>query len=135
MKSLLTIVSALGLSVALTACGTTATSTASPAKQFPERAASGLLTAPNGMTLYTYSKDVKNSGMSECYDQCEANWPPLTVPAGTTPTGDYNLIIRMDGKYQVTLKGQPLYFYAKDSKAGDATGDGLAGGAWKVIKP
>lgn len=132
----LPLASALCLSVVLTACGTTATTSASaPAKLFPERAASGLLTGPNGMTLYTFAKDGKNSGMSECYDQCEVNWPPLTVPAGTAPTGDYSLIIRMDGKYQVALKGQPLYYYAKDAKPGDAIGDGRSDGAWKVIKP
>ncbi len=47
-------------------------------------------------------------------------------------TKEYPLIIRMDGTRQVTLEGQPLYHYAKDTKRGETTGDGRGEGAWKI---
>ena len=31
-------------------------------------------------------------------------------------------------------KGAPLYYWVKDTKAGDRTGDGVAG-AWKIARP
>ena len=96
------------------------------------RKSDGVLVGPNGMTVYTYAKDGKNSGMSECYDACATNWPPLTVSTGTLATKEYPLIIRMDGTRQVTLEGQPLYYYAKDAKRGETTGDGRGEGAWKI---
>ena len=39
-----------------------------------------------------------------------------------------------DGKKQWAIKGKPLYYWAKDTKPGDMTGDGLMG-AWHVVKP
>jgi predicted lipoprotein with Yx(FWY)xxD motif len=42
---------------------------------------------------------------------------------------------RTDGKQQVTYGGHPLYFFAKDTKAGDARGEGIVhfGGTWWVV--
>jgi len=37
-----------------------------------------------------------------------------------------------DGTKQVTLAGWPLYYYANDAKAGDATGQAV-GGTWWVV--
>ena len=34
----------------------------------------------NKMTLYTFDKDEK--GVSNCYDDCAAKWPPLAGEAG-----------------------------------------------------
>lgn len=133
MRSLLSMSAALVVALSLSACGTMAGDAAVSAEGFPTRTADGLLVGPNGMTVYTYAKDGKNSGMSECYDECATNWPPLTVAIGTVATKEHPLIIRMDGTRQVTLEGQPLYYYAKDAKRGDTTGDGLGkDGAWKI---
>ena len=41
---------------------------------------------------------------------------------------------RDDGKKQWAMKGKPLYYWAKDTKAGDMTGDGVANNSWHVIK-
>ncbi|MCY1368458.1 Secreted repeat [compost metagenome] len=49
--------------------------------------------------------------------------------------GGYTIIVREDGKKQWAYKGWPLYYWAKDTKAGDKTGDGVANGAWKVARP
>ena len=38
-----------------------------------------ILVDSKGMTLYLYSRDTK--GMSNCYNQCETNWPILRPPA------------------------------------------------------
>ena len=133
MRSLLSMSAALVVALSLSACGTMAGDAAVSAEGFPTRTADGLLVGPNGMTVYTYAKDGKNFGMSECYDECATNWPPLTVATGTVATKEHPLIIRMDGTRQVTLEGQPLYYYAKDAKRGDTTGDGLGkDGAWKI---
>ena len=45
-----------------------------------------LVAGSNGMTVYTFSKDVKDSGKSACNAGCIDKWPALTVPAGATPT-------------------------------------------------
>ncbi|WP_225973426.1 COG4315 family predicted lipoprotein [Polynucleobacter paneuropaeus] len=48
--------------------------------------------------------------------------------------GDYSVITRDDGKKQLAYKGMPLYFWVKDTKPGDKTGDGFLNGAWKIVK-
>jgi predicted lipoprotein with Yx(FWY)xxD motif len=95
----------------------------------------GVLVGTNNMTLYTFAKDAVGSGKSVCNAQCAANWPPLLVEANAKASGDYAVIARDDGKKQLTYKGAPLYFWSKDVKPGDKTGDGRADGAWKVAKP
>ncbi len=95
----------------------------------------GVLVGTNNMTLYTFAKDAVGSGKSVCNAQCATNWPPLLVEANAKASGDYAVIARDDGKKQLTYKGAPLYFWAKDVKPGDKTGDGRADGAWKVAKP
>jgi predicted lipoprotein with Yx(FWY)xxD motif len=43
------------------------------------------------------------------------------------------VITRSDGTFQVTLDGKPLYYYAKDTKPGDTTGEGL-NSVWYVVQ-
>ena len=87
------------------------------------------------MTLYLYTKDTKNT--SNCYDKCATNWPPLLTegkPAAGTGA-DASLLgttTRKDGKMQVTYNGWPLYYWVKDQKPGDATGQDV-GGVWYVL--
>ncbi len=94
----------------------------------------GVLVGTNNMTLYTFSKDVTGSGKSECNGPCSMNWPPLLVDGSPTVSANYSVITRDDGKKQLAYKGMPLYFWAKDMKPGDKTGDGFLNGAWKIIK-
>ncbi|RYE07339.1 MAG: hypothetical protein EOP22_18150 [Hyphomicrobiales bacterium] len=87
-----------------------------------------VLTDAKGMTLYIWDKDAV--GVSNCYEQCAVNWPPLLVPAGTAVTGDFTLVDRTDSDMKiVAYKGWPLYLWIKDTKPGDTTGDGV-GGTW-----
>ena len=94
----------------------------------------GILVSNNNMTLYIFAKDTAGSGKSMCNGPCAANWPPLLVDGGPAVSGDYSVITRDDGKKQLAYKGMPLYFWVKDTKPGDKTGDGFLNGAWKIVK-
>jgi predicted lipoprotein with Yx(FWY)xxD motif len=100
----------------------------------PAMLSSGALVAPNGMTLYTFDKDTAGSGKSVCNGACATNWPPLMATDLDKPAGDYSVVTRDDGKKQWALKGKPLYYWVKDTKPGDRTGDGVLG-AWHTAKP
>jgi predicted lipoprotein with Yx(FWY)xxD motif len=88
-----------------------------------------LVAGSNGMTVYTFDNDVKDSGKSACNGGCISRWPALMVAAGTTPvagsgvTGKLGTITRSDdGSLQVTYNGLPLYFFSGDKAPGDANG-------------
>ena len=98
----------------------------------PTTVANGVLTGPNGMTLYTFDKDAAGSGKSVCNGPCATNWPPLM--ASKAPGADYSVITRDDGKTQLAYKGKPLYYWAKDAKPGDKTGDGV-NQVWRTARP
>jgi predicted lipoprotein with Yx(FWY)xxD motif len=97
-----------------------------------------LVDGATGMTLYLFTKDVKDSGKSNCTGGCIDTWPALTVPAGATPTGGSALtgnlgtITRDDGTLQVTYNGSPLYFFKNDKAPGDANG---IYEYWEAVKP
>jgi predicted lipoprotein with Yx(FWY)xxD motif len=56
------------------------------------------------------------------------------APEDAKPTGEFTVIVRDDGKKQWAFKGKPLYYWAKDTKPGDKTGDGF-NKVWQVAKP
>ncbi len=100
----------------------------------PVNIQNGLLTGPHGMTLYTFDKDVANSGKSVCNDKCAEYWPPLFAHDDSKASGDYTVITRDYGTKQWAFKGKPLYYWVKDKKVGDTTGDGVHN-VWRVAKP
>jgi predicted lipoprotein with Yx(FWY)xxD motif len=100
----------------------------------PARVADGVLVGANGMTLYTFDRDAAGSGKSACNGPCATNWPPLMAAETDKPTGDYTVVTRDDGKKQWAMQGKPLYYWAKDAKPGDKTGDGVLG-VWHTVKP
>lgn len=110
----------------LTGCAAMSTS--------PATAADGMLVGPSGMTLYTFDKDVAGSGKSACNGPCANNWPPLMAAAGDTLQGDFSIITRDDGSKQWAVKGKPLYYWVKDGKPGDKTGDGF-NKVWQIARP
>ncbi len=95
-----------------------------------------LVGGDKGLTLYAFSAD--SGGKSNCTGDCLANWPALTSDgAPTLGTGldaeDFAAITRDDNQAkQVTFYGQPLYYFAGDTAAGDTKGQGL-GGKWYVV--
>ncbi|RYF75512.1 MAG: ATP-binding protein [Comamonadaceae bacterium] len=100
----------------------------------PTRTMDGVLIGPNGMTLYTFARDPAGTGKSVCNAQCATNWPPLMAPEAARPMGPYSVVTRDDGARQWAYNGWPLYYWSKDMKAGDKTGDGV-GGNWKIARP
>jgi predicted lipoprotein with Yx(FWY)xxD motif len=89
----------------------------------------------SGRTVYLYDVDKQGATSSACTGGCASAWP--AVPAGsvaTGVTGTVGSITGVDGKAQATLDGWPLYYYAKDTAAGDTTGQGV-GGIWWVLSP
>jgi len=113
-------------SVMLAAC-------ASMAQPAPAKVADGVLVGPNGMTLYTFDRDTA-AGKSACNGPCATNWPPLMAPASASASGDWSIITRDDGAKQWAHKGKPVYYWAKDGKPGDRTGDGV-NQVWHLAKP
>ena len=107
---------------------------ASMSARSPAMMAGGMLVGPNGMTLYTFDRDAAGSGKSVCNGPCASAWPPLMASDSDKPMGDYMVITRDDGKKQWAMKGKPLYYWAKDTKPGDKTGDGVANNSWHVAK-
>lgn len=96
-----------------------------------------ILTDSKGRTLYIFTTDKPNA--SNCMDQCAITWPPLLIsvgqPSGASDvTGKLDVLRRPDNKIQVTYNGMPLYYYNKDSKAGDINGQGVDS-TWYVINP
>ena len=91
-----------------------------------------ILVDEKGMTLYTYDKDT--AGTTNCYDKCATNWPPLMAGTDDKPEGDWTIVDRTDGTKMWAYKGQPLYLWIKDTKAGETTGEGV-GGVWHIAKP
>jgi predicted lipoprotein with Yx(FWY)xxD motif len=118
---------AIVLPLALTLLGACASLYAAPAK-----VADGVLVGPDGMTLYTFDKDT--NGKSVCNGPCASNWPPFMAAEADQTSGDYSVITRDDGKKQWAMKGKPLYYWSKDSKPGDKTGDGF-NKVWQAAKP
>jgi predicted lipoprotein with Yx(FWY)xxD motif len=55
--------------------------------------------------------------------------------ADAKPMGDWTIVARTEGTKMWAYKGMPLYTWIKDTKPGEATGDGMAMGAWKVAVP
>lgn len=100
----------------------------------PAKVSDGVLTGPNGMTLYTFDRDTAGSGKSVCNGPCAANWPPLMAADADKASGDHSIVTRDDGKKQWALKGKPLYYWVKDAKPGDKTGDGVLT-VWHTAKP
>jgi predicted lipoprotein with Yx(FWY)xxD motif len=86
----------------------------------------------NGMSLYTFDNDAP--GVSNCYDACATNWPPLMAGAYAQAQGDFGIIDRKDGGKQWTYKGMPLYTWINDKAPGDVTGDGVKG-VWHLAHP
>ncbi|MDV4156051.1 hypothetical protein ELI00_14675 [Rhizobium ruizarguesonis] len=117
--------------VAAAAFAATAAFAAPPVKTV-ESEKGKVLAGENGMTLYTFKKDVK--GVSNCNGDCAKNWPPLMAAGDAKADGAYSIVERKDGMKQWAKDGMPLYFWVKDKKMGDITGDGV-GGNWDLAKP
>jgi predicted lipoprotein with Yx(FWY)xxD motif len=123
---------AAGSSASASTTGTVITAQAGSAGAF--------LTNASGRTVYLWAKDGMN--MSDCSGACAAAWPPVPATGTLTATGgakasDLGTITRSDGSKQVTYDGHPLYYFAGDSAAGQANGQGSDsfGAKWWLVAP
>jgi predicted lipoprotein with Yx(FWY)xxD motif len=91
-----------------------------------------------GMSLYYFTKDTKDTKVSACTGGCLEAWPIATTtndtPVVEGVTGEVGTIDSPDGKKHLTLNGMPLYYWAKDTKPGDVTGQGV-NDVWYVVTP
>jgi predicted lipoprotein with Yx(FWY)xxD motif len=147
----------LAVAALIAACGagggTTAPPTSGPTTAAPTMAATSaagltleVVTAPvgdyvagkDGKALYIFTQDTGTT--SSCTGDCATNWPPLVVAAigdvtaGTGVTGALATITRDDGSLQVTLGGQPLYYFKNDTAAGQTNGH-EANDVWFLAAP
>jgi predicted lipoprotein with Yx(FWY)xxD motif len=96
-----------------------------------------ILVGNNGMTLYAYTKDTADT--STCTGVCLVAWPALITQGNPTlGTGVNEALVGTatmeDGSKIVTYNHLPLYYYSKDSAAGDVTGQNV-GEVWFVVSP
>jgi len=96
------------------------------------------LTNGTGWTLYLFTKDTPNSGLSTCYVGCSNFWSPflgnasdLVLPSGLNASA-FGTITRTGGGTQITYEGWPLYYYSGDTVAGQTNGQGKQG-TWFVV--
>jgi predicted lipoprotein with Yx(FWY)xxD motif len=91
-----------------------------------------------GRTMYLFEAD--KGGTSTCTGACAAAWPPVTS-AGLPTAGSgvdvalLGTVKRADGTEQVTYNHHPLYYFAADTGAGTAKGQGSKefGAGWYVV--
>ncbi len=92
-----------------------------------------ILVDGKGMTLYLFTKDTKN--VSNCSGQCLVAWPALVgKPTAGKGVDDSKLgsFARADGSMQASYNGWPLYYWQKDTKPGDVTGQNV-NSVWFVL--
>jgi len=58
----------------------------------------------------------------------------MMAAAGASASGDWSIVTRDDGGKQWAFKGKPVYYWSKDGKPGDRTGDGF-NNVWRLAKP
>jgi predicted lipoprotein with Yx(FWY)xxD motif len=99
-----------------------------------------ILVDGKGRTLYLFQADKGTN--STCYGACATAWPPLTTTGKPQAGSGASLALlgttaRTDHTTQVTYDGHPLYYFVKDTKPGDVTGQRLNsfGAKWYVLDP
>jgi len=73
----------------------------------------------SGQAIYTF--DVEHAGMPACYGDCAVVWPPVLTTGRPVARDGVNaqllgVAVRRDGASQVTYRGKPLYYYAREGK-------------------
>jgi predicted lipoprotein with Yx(FWY)xxD motif len=106
----------------------------------PSKLGTILAAGQKKMTVYLFEAD--STGRSTCSGACEGVWPPVTTSSspqvgGAAMAADLATISRPNGTKQITYKGHPLYFFAKDKDNGDAYGQDIKsfGAGWYALAP
>lgn len=131
----------VGLGLTATHAGSTATavstSPASTVVATRDTALGQILVDGQGRTLYLFAKDTGTA--STCDGSCASYWPPVPVSgvphAAAAAAAKLGAITRPGGTQQLTYAGHPLYYFVKDRKAGQTTGQALDqfGAKWYAL--
>jgi predicted lipoprotein with Yx(FWY)xxD motif len=99
-----------------------------------------ILVDSQGRTLYLFQAD--HGTKSACTGACATAWPPVRatgkpVAGSGISAARLTTMPRSDGNPQVVYNGHPLYRFANDQKAGDASGQSVSafGASWFVVSP
>ena len=124
------------------ACSSSTTSSSSAAAASNSTGSTGSSAVVKVMTVPTYGAILTDGTgkplyvvSGSCTGGCTSVWPPLTVPAGTTPTGGTGVtgtlgtVTQADGTHQVTYNGRPLYLFNNDAYIAGVTGTKSINGA------
>jgi predicted lipoprotein with Yx(FWY)xxD motif len=135
---------AAGSFLTLTACGSgvsagVASNTTGAASATPTPSPSAVRTGSvpgigtvlidsQGRTLYYFLAE--RGGRVACTGQCAAIWLPVPAPASPTTSdaglpGNVGVVVRPDGRAQLTYATWPLYTFVNDTQAGEALGQGV----------
>ena len=99
-----------------------------------------VLVGPSGLSLYTFSGDLTPStGCTSAL--CLKIWPPVLSTSGTVSAGPGVNAAKLAVEKrpgvgdQVTYYGHPLYYFLKDTAAGQSNGEDVAsfGGIWQLV--
>jgi len=82
---------------------------------------------PAFLPLYTFEGD--DNGKSNCDAVCAAVWPIIRAPESASPTGDWTVVMRADGRRQWAYKGRPVYTFYYD-RPYERKGEGRVAGWW-----
>ena len=104
-----------------------------PGGSEPAMMKEGMLVNAKGITLYSFDRDVRGNGKSNCNGDCAVKWPPHMASASAQPHGDYTVVVRNDGSRQWAYKGWPLYTWPEDQDPGDKYGDNY-NKVWHVVQ-
>ncbi|WP_433659094.1 hypothetical protein ACQPW1_42905 [Nocardia sp. CA-128927] len=120
--------------------GTAPTGTNAVQLGIADNSAVGQYVTATDRALYRFDNDTAKPPKSNCAGDCAQKWPPLIArrgqavyAAGVDPQL-IGFVERADGACQITIAGWPVYFFAKDQKAGDLLGQGV-GGVWHAVTP
>ncbi|AZK96941.1 MULTISPECIES: SCO0930 family lipoprotein [Streptomyces] len=97
-----------------------------------------VVTDSAGFTLYRFDSDTASPPKSVCEGDCAKAWPPVLAADARAADGMNAALLgkvtRADGTQQLTLKGWPLYRFAKDTAPRQTNGQGV-GGTWFAAAP
>jgi predicted lipoprotein with Yx(FWY)xxD motif len=93
-----------------------------------------VLSDGQGRVFYIFTPD--GTGAATCVDACAAAWPPVLTEGGVVADAAVSKLklgsTGQGASEQLTIEGQPVYFFASDTEPGSASGQ-AAGGKWFVL--
>ena len=99
------------------------------------------LVGGDGRALYILEGQRNRAGMDRCTGACLGVWPPLHAAGPLQARGAVDparlATMPMHGAAHVTYAGWPLYYYHRDRRPGDTTGQHVTDrwGTWHLLSP